>query len=317
MARQTRCELDAIERSRASIDRRHGGIRHASRKTTPVSVSEKTAIIEALFEARYRGGTILEDDRLVSLEDVAAAINEAKKAGTTRLRTGNTANFMKDIVRSNNRNNIFPRSVVERGWTAQQATGEGSFRFIPLPPGQATAFNVIGPPDTCLDAPHAIQSLSLVPEAREYGRRDESWLTQVATDLSIVQTHFALHHGEKLKGLALLASNIKLGNGEVDALYYGTAPTGDRYLLACEMKSRREVMDEQQILSVANALKATSATEQTGVAVIPVGVKVVDPVVARGTTGLIWVRAYGQDFPPLEVKSEGVYQLVPAVPGID
>lgn len=283
-----------------------------------MSVSEKTAIIEALFDERYRNGTIPQRKRLITLKQVSAAIRKARSAGTSTLSDRNPANFMKDIVRKETRNEVFPGSVVERGWTAQQATGKGNcFRFIPLPPDQATAFKVIVPPARVLREPHPIQSLSLAYEVRRYGRRDESWLTQVVTDLGLVQTHFALHHGDDVAGLALLASHIKLGRGEVDALYYGVDHADDRYLLACEMKGRNEVMDEDQILNVAETLAAAPATRNASAAVIPVGVKVIYPKSVGGMTGLIWVKVYDRDFPPLQPQSEGVYRLVPPVPGID
>ncbi len=280
-------------------------------------MSDKTAIIEALFDARYQRATISPQAQVVTLDEVASAIRSAKAAGTTRLSDRNPANFMKDIVRKETRNDVFPTSVVQRGWTAQQATGKGNcFRFIRLPPGQTTAFKVIRPPASAVAKPHLIQSLSLVPEARRYGRGDESWLTQVATDLGIVQTHFALHHTDELVGLALLASHIKLGKGEVDALYYGVGPDDDRFLLACEMKGRNEVMDEDQILNVAQTLEVNKATRAAQAAVIPVGVKVVYPKSVGGTEGLLWVKAYDKSFPPLTPISEGVYRLAPPVRGI-
>ena len=272
--------------------------------------SKKTPIIDDIFQSRLVRGRLPEGRRIVTLDDVLAAIR-ANNANPHRdnLKEGNRANFVKDIVRSPNRNNNIPASVVAAGYTVRQRTGGGvSFEFIRLPPGQKTAFPSLEPPPKKVADPHRLQSLSLPPAARQYGRADESWLTQVATDLHVIETHVALNNRHGLLGMRLLASHIKLGAAEVDALYYAEDDVGSAYVLACEMKGPRETLDEDQIDRIEQAVKQAPGT--AGATVMSFGMKIIR---RRRLPGLLWVREYG---PPPVVVSEEVYELVPPVEGI-
>ncbi len=265
--------------------------------------SRKTPIIESLFFERYDPATGTLRDDVVTLEDVTEAL---RKSGT--LSAGNRANFMKDIVRSRNRNKHFPASVVEKGWTAVQEPGEGNcFRFVRLPKGQTTAFLVNEPAAHCLQDPYPVQSLSLPPASRTFGRSDETWLTHVVTNLDVVHTHFALHSSLEMIGLELLQSNVKLGRAEVDAVYLGVQEDGTNFLVSCEMKGPKEEFDLDQIARGSQQVQAKSGA---GAAfVVPVGVQAL-----RG--GLVWVVEFAPEFPPLAKASEGVYRLTPPVRGI-
>ena len=213
---------------------------------------------------------------------------------------------MKDIVRSQNRNSVFPASVVAKGWTARQDPGDGRcFRFVRLPSGQETAFLTTYPDSSLVAHPYGMQSLSLPPASRTFGRPHETWLTHVVTNLGVVHTHLALNSPIDLIGLELLQSNVELGQAEVDAIYLATSVDETNFLVSCEMKGPREVLDEDQIERGTRRVVETSG----GASVLPMGVKALPG-------GLIWVVEFDKGISPLSKVSEGVYQLTPPVPGI-
>lgn len=264
--------------------------------------SKKASIIEKLFFERYDAATGALSDEVVTLEQVSAAIREP--GGTLSAR--NPANFMKDIVRSLNRNSVFPAAVVAEGWTARQEPGEGRcFRFIRIPPGQETAFLTTYPDPSLIARPYQVQSLSLPPASRTFGRSHETWLTHVVTNLGVIHTHLALNSPVELIGLELLQSNVELGKAEIDAIYLATSADETNFLVSCEMKGPREVLDEDQIERGARRVVETSG----GATVLPMGVKALDG-------GLVWIVEFGKETSPLTKVSEGVYRLMPPVPGI-
>lgn len=264
--------------------------------------SKKTEVIEKLFFGRYDPKTGSLSDNIVTLAQVSKAIREWGGDLSDR----NPANFMKDIVRSPSRNRVFPDSVVKEGWTARQDPGKGRcFRFLELPHGQSTAFLTNDPASSLLASPHPVQSLSLPPASRTFGRADETWLTHVVTNLDVIHTHLGLHSPLELQGVELLQSNVKLGEAEIDALYLGVLKDGTNFLISCEMKGMREVLDEDQIERGAARVAATSGADF----VVPMGVKTL-------AGGLVWIVEFGPDIPPLSKVSEGVYRLRPPVKGI-
>lgn len=264
--------------------------------------SEKTPVIEHLFFERYDRSADELSDEIVTLEQVSAAIRKWGGALSDR----NPANFMKDIVRSPSRNDVFPEAVVSAGWTARQDPGEGRcFRFMRLPDGQATAFLTTDPDAGLIANPHPIQSLSLPPASRTFGRPHETWLTHVVTNLGVIHTHLGLNSPLDLLGIELLQSNVELGKAEVDAIYLATTTANTNFLISCEMKGPREVLDEDQIERGAGRVIETSG----GASVVPMGVKALDG-------GLIWIVEFDMKFPPLTKVSEGVYRLLPSVPGV-
>ena len=265
--------------------------------------SKKTPVIERIFFERFDPASGVLSDDLVTLVHVEEALR-----ATPGLSARNPANFMKDIVRTPSRNKQFPQTVVDAGWTVVQDPGEGNcFRFVPLPAGQATAFISTEPDPVKLANPHPVQSLSLPPASRTFGRSDETWLTHVVTNLDIVHTHFGLSSSLEMIGLELLQSNVKLGRAEVDAVYLGALLEGPNFLVSCEMKGPKEVLDIDQIERGARQVHETSAAEAAFV--VPMGIQAL-----RG--GLIWIVEFAPDFPPLAKVSEGVYRPLPAVKGI-
>jgi hypothetical protein len=264
--------------------------------------SQKTLVIEEVFFERYDAKTGTLSDDIVTLEQVSKAIRMWGGGLSDR----NPANFMKDIVRSPSRNRVFPDAVVKAGWTARQDPGKGRcFRFLELPVGQLTAFLTNDPAPALVANPHPVQSLSLPPASRAFGRADETWLTHVVTNLDIVHTHLGLHSPLELKGVELLQSNVKLGEAEIDALYLGVLESEENFLISCEMKGMREVLDEDQIERGAARVAATSGADF----VVPMGIKTL-------AGGLVWIVEFDPGLPPLRKVSEGVYRLRPPVQGI-
>lgn len=265
--------------------------------------SKKTEVIKNIFEARYNRATRQLSSHVVTLEEVSDAIRRWGSGLSDR----NPANFMKDVVRTPGRNDNFPQSVVQAGFTVRQDTAGGRcFVFLPLPPGQTTAFLENTPDPTLVANPHPIQSVSLPPVSRDFGRPQETWITHVVTTLNVVHAHLALRSPLNFIGVELLQSNVGLGEAEIDALYLGTLRNGTNVLVSCEMKGAREVLDEDQIERGAQRVAQTASSP---IEVVPLGVKAL-------SGGLLWLVEFDRRLPPIAKVSEGVYSLTPSVPGI-
>jgi hypothetical protein len=278
------------------------GVVARTSKTSRVP-SKKTAVIEGLFFERYDEASGEVRDPVVTLEQVSAAI----RRWGGNLSDRNPANFMKDIVRAPTRNEVFPESVVHRGWTARQDTGESRcFIFVRLPVGQETPFLTAEPDPALLYSPHPVQSISLPAAARIFGRAHETWLTHVSAQLYLIHTHLALHSSLNFLSAELLQTNVGLGDAEIDAIFLGTLADTTQVLVCCEMKGTSEVLDEDQIARGAEQVQAKASAP---IPVVPVGVKVLPG-------GLVWIVEFDTKFPPLLKRTEGVYLLVPHVQGI-
>jgi hypothetical protein len=275
--------------------------------------SEKTKVIERLFFDRYDRKAKTVARPVVTGDEVAAAIRATK----AKLSTRNTANFFKDIVRSGTRNENFPTSVVAEGWTAEQfVSGEAVFRFVPLPAGQTVAFaEAVAPPELLEEEQvHVIQSVSLPLASRRMGRSDESWLTQVAVRLHIIDTHLAVYSQQPVINVDLLQTGAKLGHAEVDAVFLAilAAASGEvPALVSCEVKSRNEVLELEQVLrgAQATAVQRRKVKLPDDSPVIPMAIK------ALGG-GLLWVVEFATTFPPLVTATQRVYRLEPPVTGV-
>ena len=150
--------------------------------------SAKIHVIERIFNKRWDPSTRTLSQAIVSLDEVKHAIREHNATHpSSPLSDKNPANFFKDFIRNRRRANAnWPSSVLERGYSARQLTGETAcFEFIPLAEAQADPFpNKIPEPGTG-DIVYKIESASLPLASRRLGRKDEPWLVQVLVRLRV------------------------------------------------------------------------------------------------------------------------------------
>jgi len=284
--------------------------------------SEKTDVIKQIFRQRWNPTTKVLSDDLVTFDDLIAAI----PASGAKLRTTNPANFWKDLTRSANEDN-WPADVLADGYTGSDAIGadkRASFRFVPLPPGQKTAFP---PPPTPPAGMVAVplQSVSLPLASRVLGRRDETWLAQVAYRLNIIESHFVLASPRPVKEVDFLQVAIKLGKSEIDVAYRITEQNGDRWLVTVEAKGFREKIWVTQVARQADTLWSvlnkvpmrrgkpvglSQAATLSVKGIIPFAIKIV------GNSIVHTVEFSTGGGTQLSVVSQGLFELRPPVEGI-
>lgn len=292
--------------------------------------SEKTPIIEGLFIQRWNQATGTLSNRVIYESDVTTAVQAYRMSHpTTRLRSPNPYNFFKDIFRSGRAGNRhWPTTVLKCGYTAAQRTGNRRvFEFIPLPPGQTTAF--LEPTPWVGITPHLVQSASLPIASRNVGRPDEMWLIQVLVRLNIVETHFARRYAAqpsspsaptwRIEQVDHLQMGVKQAGAEIDALFLvvetmpGSAP--QQVIVCCEAKGVRDDILEDQLLAQVNAALAIRQLRHVNV-VIPLAVKAFAPSQVYIADYQPLNRAAASAVTSLTVGFQGVYELVPPVPGI-
>ena len=277
--------------------------------------SQKTIVIEHLFLKHWDEQSQALQRTLMSLDDVAQAIRDCRSLGVT-LSDRNPANFMKDLLRGGNTSKNWPKLVADKGFAAEQRTGEGEcFEFIPFAPGQAEAF-----PDAFpirLDADHyKVQSISIPLVTKSLGRSDETWLIQVAINLKVVETHFAVAGSYQLLELAHLQMGIKLRSTEIDALFLGhtgSAKEPKPVLVTCEAKQAKDPLIPSQIINQVQA--AFSATEDVET-VVPIGLRAIKGVGFYLTEFEAVSRADAGSLTALTLVSDAIYELQPRVKGI-
>lgn len=138
--------------------------------------SEKTPIIEWLFDQNYNAKAGKLNKTVMTLVDVQDAIRHFQKHHGSKLSDKNPANFMKDIVRGQNASRNWPEKLTKLRWTAIQSPGEGNvFEFVQFAPKQTEPFPDIYKP-TLKTARYVVQSVSLPLYSRTLGREDEPWL---------------------------------------------------------------------------------------------------------------------------------------------
>lgn len=284
--------------------------------------SAKTAVFEHLFFVTkgYVAGQPIQFP-VVTFDEVTAAIIATNPAlvaaGTKLLKTGNPANFWKDITRTNP-NGIWPARVLAAGYTGVDGIGQGahaSFRFVPLPPGQSVAFPPAPTPSAgALGQLIVLESVSMPLATKALGRTDENWLAQVGARLRVIESHFAVSSATSAAEVTFLQTGVKLGDGEVDAAYSLVDQTGQSWLLAVEAKGRGERIHVPQVLrAAAQLLDGARVRRQQIQGVIPMALKIVDrsklhvlefdPDIGTGSTGT--------------VVTDSVVELRPHVTGIE
>lgn len=226
--------------------------------------TEKPRVFKYLFENRYDPETgDVRAETVTSSELQDAIIVLAQEEGLT-LSAANPANFLKDFLRSAQRNAKWPAEIMEAGYTARQAYGQGRvFDFVPMAPGQLEPFpdQFVLPGEGTL---HQIEAVSMPSAARALGRTDESWLIQVCVHQRVLQTHFALFSEIEALDLFHLQNSLK-GTPEIDAVFLLTmksAGAASKAIITFEAKRNEPILPDQLRSQV--ALMAHQTQIRTG-----------------------------------------------------
>ncbi|MCA8905801.1 MAG: hypothetical protein KDA43_13480 [Hyphomonas sp.] len=213
-------------------------------------MSEKNLVFEKLFRDRWNAAEGILERPLVELDEVSEAIRSLNQQDLISLSDRNPANFIKDYLRSARRNENWPESIRNAGYTARQRTGDGQcFEFVTLVPGEEPFPDDFMPTGAEID--HVAQTLSLPIATREILRVDEQSLAQIAVKLFLVEQLFATSQtavGWGLQEIEHLQNNVKLRSTEIDAIYQATI-AGEEGLetgaIAVEVKIGDPIISEQ------------------------------------------------------------------------
>lgn len=290
--------------------------------------SKKPQVFEQLFRWRYDADgnksprwddatqTIPDDRRLVYSDEVVEAARE------TRAGLGNNvaANFTKDFLRKGSRNENWPESIARLRWTMQQVTGKDSisgrprnFVWKPYAHGQNEPFPDDWPiPDN--PTRHSIQSVTLSIASKQIDRLDEPRLMQIAVDLRVVETHFALYSPlaatYKLVHMDHLQMGLKLRGSEVDGLYLAEfRDEQDKPRLALvtvEAKKSDEFVNSSQVVA---QVEAASGLGVEADFIVPIALKHGD-----GGMYIFEYKPYETNGAPFERDSIDGSSLQPARP---
>lgn len=289
--------------------------------------SDKIPVIERIWQVLQEEG---QGRTVVYFADVLSAIEYCNSQDGVDRSVKNPANFMKDLVRKDNASQNWPASLCAIGMGGRQRVGHDRvFEFAPYSEGQTEPFpNRYFPSPSLIPIP--IQSVSLPLASKALGRRDESWLIQVAVGLYVLEHHFATHSKLPVKELVHLQTGVKLANSEIDGLFRAIIENdeGERshVLVTCEAKQQGErILVHQiveQIIAANKSVRSSVPEEELVVSmIIPVAIKAIPP---EGELYVVefkpWTPAEAEateaDMKELEPASEAVYRLLPPVPGI-
>jgi len=309
----------------------------------PKKLSEKPKVFEHLY-GLVEDGTITGD--IILSDDIIAAI---KKTGAD-LSPRNPANFLKDIIRNNNANVVWPQSLKDKGITARQRYGDRRvFQFVKYKEGQTEPFPNRFVPDTNTPE-YLVQSASVPFAARQLGRKEESWVTQIAVYLRLIETQLAVF--SPLRALVRDVTHLQMGmktQPEIDAVYVASfgkteslkSETNLHLSVTCEAKQDKERILEDQIKEqVAESMKRTRTIKTPKIGgVKPMAVKVVRHKfngcdeeergiyvvefahIMREEFETSWLPADKNDdrlyAMPLEKVSDAVYRIMPPVRGVN
>lgn len=223
-------------------------------------MSEKSYVFERLFKQRYDSATKTVSHPMITQNDVVDAIRALKAEGIVELSERNPANFMKDYLRSPNRNELWPVSIRDAGFTAKQRTGGTQcFEFVAMLAGEEP-FPDDYVPDAGIDE-HVAQTLSLPVATREIVRLDEQSLAQIAVKLHLVE-HFLASSpkavGWGVREIIHLQNNVKLNKAEIDVLYQAVVQTAEGLkvgVVTVEVKIGDPIIAEQIEKQVVSALE--------------------------------------------------------------
>ncbi|KVF79356.1 hypothetical protein WS75_03855 [Burkholderia sp. FL-7-2-10-S1-D7] len=226
---------------------------------------------------------------------------------------------MKDIVRGKGAARIWPDRVRQLGYVGEQVTGDGKvFEFVPVVPGESEGFAVDFRPTSGTPVV-PVQSLSLPSASKALGRTDESWLLQVAVNLRIVESHFAIGDNRQIEPLEVnhLQMDIKLRRVQIDALFLALRepcpddPSG-RVLITVEAKQgNQRILREQIARQVKAAFESTDNDVVIPIAIAAIKDKGIYVVEFRAVH-----RAESDTFESPQFHREAMYVLSPTVKGI-
>jgi hypothetical protein len=304
------------------------------------SESEKPRVIEYLYE-RYKRGEL--PDGLVTNNDIVAAIS----ATGSPLSKANPANFMKDIVRTKSANVYWPEALKKDHITARQRYGaKRVFQFVTYPKNQPEPFPDRFPHDKKTKE-YKVQSASLPFAARQMGRAEETWLTQIVVNLRLVETQLSLFSplGPSVRDVTHLQMGLKT-QPEIDAVFlasYGSsedlnAPTEFHTLITCEAKQiGQRILEDQIREQVAKAMEITvDITEPKIASVKPMAISVVEQKFEGQAECVIYIIEFGgidrNEFAtkwaptdegeqlykmPLKPVSKALYRIIPPIAGLN
>jgi hypothetical protein len=260
----------------------------------PKRESEKPKVIEHLYDL-YECGQIPEG--IVTSSQVQRGIT----ATGARLGKANPANFIKDVIRSENANSIWPETLKQKRVTARQRSGETrAFQFVPYAEGQDEPFPDRFPPSDATNIYH-VQSASMPFAARRLGRREETWLTQIVVNLRLIETRLSIF-SPQLRTRVRDVTHLQMGmktQPEIDAVFLATfgktealgVATDLHILVSCEAKQLGQRILEDQIREqVAKAMDITRKLKSPKIdAVKPIAIKVVNREFATGKEAAIHI----------------------------
>ena len=262
-------------------------------------------------------------DYKVNLDAGSFRLNDGSKVGFSGMGTAATAVTVGATTQITVTNTAaVGDEVYLQGFTGADAIGHGSgacFMFVPVPAGQSTAFVDDLVFDDSLPVVR-LQSLSMPQATKALGRPGENWQAQVVDRLNVVSSFFALCSPRNVpprsvEEVNFLQTGVKMGRGETDAAFSLHADDG-QWLVSAEVKGRREQFHLAQIARASFALGAAtvdSAALAAVAGVIPLGIKVVGP-------SKLWVVEFEPVDDPdakLVLVAQGVFELVPPVPGVE
>ncbi len=308
----------------------------------PKKISEKPKVIEHLRELYERGEL---SEGIVTNTDVRQAII----ATNADLSTANLANFIKDVIRGDNANAIWPASLKTKRISARQRYGETRvFQFVPYAEGQDEPFPDRFPPSDATNV-YWVQSASMPFAARRLGRREETWLTQIVVNLRLIETQLSIF-SPTLRAQVKDVTHLQMGmktQPEIDAVFLATLTSKIKrksaidlhMLVTCEAKQLGQRILEDQIREqVAKAMQITRKLKSPKIdAVKPMAIKVVKHQFSAGMERAIHIvefehidRAqYDKEWAnsstdqerlyrmPLLRVSDTIYRVMPPISGLN
>jgi hypothetical protein len=284
--------------------------------------SEKIPVIDYLWDLLLEEG---QQRRIVNQVDVVKAIQHCNAALGLTLSTSNPANFMKDVVRGDNASENWPERLTNlRIGARQRPRSKRVFEFVEFAPDQTEPFpnRYTAHPDL---VPTPIESVSLSLAKRRLGRKDESWLIQVAVELRLVQTHFATRSKMSFEEVSHLQTGVKLGTSEIDSLFVAQSRRADgelgQVLLTGEAKQEgQRILEHQLVEQVVAAARSVRAAGLEIEGVVPFALKAIPGgriyLVEFEFWSLDQTELPEEELPDVKLASEAVYELRPPVPGI-